>query len=442
MTIDRFCKQALHSMSLLLVGWASIITMQAQSPQLNYYRFGEGIDITGKDGYSMNVRGYAQPMMEVKDYTDEGYDQLLNRFRLRRMRLRISGESEPLKIDYRVQFDLSGSSEIENAEVYYLMDAYIAYNPTPRIKILFGQRATETNNREMMMGSHALQLIERSRVTSAFATIREFGLFARGRFRLGGSQYLRPYIAITNGDGQNVFTRDRGGLKYGFRLDYLPFGLFTNIGQFRQADVVREPAPKLAIGVVGSYNNEMSSRRGRVSGSIVYLDANNEESLPDYFKIGADFMFKWRGFSAIGEFVYADATVPDDIVYRVRNNGSVANTFLVDGVQDVENYVKGRMMLGAGYNIQLGYVFKNGFSIDGRYAHLQPAEHSFLYNGTFYNRPNYYTLGVTQYLSKGYGFKIQGSLTYVEVDPGSNDIFGNPITGDEWIGRVIATIAF
>lgn len=427
---------------VMLLQILSSTALHAQEPAVNFYRFGEGINITSKEGYSMSIRGYAQPMLEIKDYTDPSHDQLLNRFRMRRMRFRISGESEPLKIDYRVQFDLSGSAEIDNTEVYYLMDAYIAYNPTPRIKILFGQRATETNNREMMIGSQALQLIERSRVTSAFSTIREFGLHARGSFRMNGGAYLRPYVSITNGDGQNVFARDRGGLKYGFRLDYLPFGLFTNLGQFRQADVVREPAPKLVLGITGSYNNEMSSRRGRVSGGILYLDINNEESLPDYYKFGADFMFKWRGFSAIGEFVFADATVPGDIVYRVRNDGSIANTFLVDGIQDVESYVKGRMMLGTGYNLQMGYVFKNGFSIDGRYAHLQPAEHSFLYNGTFYNRPNYYTLGVTKYLSRGYGFKVQASLTYVEVDPGSNDIFSNPITGNEWIGRVLTTIAF
>jgi hypothetical protein len=97
------------------------------------------------------------------------------------------------------------------------------------------------------MNSNSLQLPERSRLTSAFASIREFGLFAKGTFRTGGGTYLKPYITITNGDGANVFGNDRGGLKYGARLDFLPFGLFTNFGQFRQADVVRELTPKLVM---------------------------------------------------------------------------------------------------------------------------------------------------------------------------------------------------
>ena len=69
------------------------------------------------------------------------------------------------------------------------------------------------------MNSQTLQLVERSRVTSAFSTIREFGLFADATYRLRGGSYLKPSLAITNGDGLNVFDKDRGGLKYGAQDD-------------------------------------------------------------------------------------------------------------------------------------------------------------------------------------------------------------------------------
>ena len=55
----------------------------------------------------------------------------------------------------------------------------------------------------------------------------------------------------------------------------LPFGLFTNFGQFRQADIVRENSPKLIFGGYYSYNDGMSSRRGRTSGDIIFL--NNDQ---------------------------------------------------------------------------------------------------------------------------------------------------------------------
>ena len=78
------------------------------------------------------------------------------------------------------------------------------------------------------------------------------------------------------------------------------------------------------------------------------------------------------------------------------------------------------MMLGKAYNFQLGYLFKNNFSIDGRYTHLIADQNSFLNNATFYNRPNYYTLGITKLSRRNYGFKVQGSITYVDGSLGIN----------------------
>lgn len=424
---------------------ATTVRVQAQNPRLNEYTLGEGLTFSSPNGYNMKLFSYIQPSYEFRSYTDPDFEGNLQRFRLRRFRMRILGDAAEQKIEYRVQFDFSGTPEAGEVDnIGILLDAWVAYNISRRVKIIFGQKASPTDNRELMMSSHALQIVERSRVTSAFATIREFGIFAQGTFRAGRSWYIKPYLTLTNGDGANVFTKDRGGLKAGGRLDFLPFGLFNNFGQFRQADMVRELTPKLVFGVHYSYNNGISSRRGRESGAILYLNGAGEESLPDFMRYGFDFMFKYRGFSVLGEFVGSRATVPDDIVARVRNDGSIATTFpSPDGGEDnVENYVKGRLMLGQGYNIQMGYIFKNLISVDARYDRLVADEFSFLRNGTFYNRPESYTLGITKYMSKGYGFKVQTSITYSVGDPGINDIYGNPITGDEWIARLLTSFAF
>ena len=42
----------------------------------------------------------------------------------------------------------------------------------------------------------------------------------------------------------------------------------------------------------------MSSRRGRY-GRLIYLNNNDEESLPDYFKTGIDFLFKYRVIGSV-----------------------------------------------------------------------------------------------------------------------------------------------
>ena len=413
---------------------------------LNSYSFGEGISFTADNGSMIKLSGYAQPHLEIKNYNDLEENSSSNRFRLRRLRLRFDGQASNPKFAYRFQVDLSGSSETGEATGDFLLDAYVSYDITNRIKVIFGQRSTYTDNRELFMNSNSLQLVERSRLTSAFSSIREFGLFLSGNFRLNGQgSYLRPYFVLTNGDGINNFDKDLGGLKIGGRIDFLPFGLFTNKGQFRQIDVMRELTPKFVIGVNYSHNSGMSSRRGRNSGSILYLNELGQQSLPDYTKYGIDFLFKYNGFSALGEYVKSSSTVPTDIIERVRNDGSTSSSFLVNGVQDIESYVNGKMMLGEAYNIQMGYLFKSGITIDSRYTHLKADDNSFLNNATFYNRPNYYTLGIGKLLGRNYGAKIQGSITFVDGSLGvnhDNDTATVPVFKDELLFRLITTISF
>ena len=418
------------------------VYLTAQESKLHSYSFGEGMTFTDGKDYKIDLDGFVQPSYQGTLFQDPNHKDVFNRFRLRRLNLKLSGDVDHKKIEYGLQIDLSGTSETGNASSSILMDAWVAYNVNKQLQITFGQRSTPTDNRELMMGSQSLQLVERSKVTSAFATIREFGLFLDGTYKIGKMSYLKPYLNVTNGDGINVSLKDHGGLKFGGRLDFLPFGLFANFGQSREADLVREQTPKLVIGCNYSYNVGVSSREGGTSGSILYLDSLGRESLPNFTKYGLDFVFKYRGFSAIGEFVQTSATVPTSITQRVRTDGTSATTFLVNGIQDVPNYVKDRMMLGTGYNIQMGYVFKNRISVDARYTHLEADTHSFLNNGTFYNRPDYYTVGLSKYMGRGYGFKIQGSLTYVVAKPGSNDFSGVPITGNQWIMDVITSISF
>ena len=425
-------------MLLLVVSYSS-----AQEIVLSKYKFGEGLKFSGKnDGYKMEISGLVQPYLETRKYVDNGDPTFYNRFRMRRTRVQLSGSSAQEKLTYRLQLDLTGGGEGDASIGSLIFDAWVAYDLAKRIKLTFGQKATPTDNRELGMRSNTLQLVDRSPLTSAFASIREFGIFAESTHKISRYAYIKPEIAITNGDGINVFNKDYGGLKYGGRIDYLPFGLFNNFGQYRQADLVRELTPKFALGVNYSYNEGISDRRGSQSGQILYLDGNNKELLPDYVKYGIDFLFKYKGYSVLGEYINASSRVPGGITQRVRTDGTTSIDFLVNGIQDVEKYINGRMMVGEGYNIQGGYVFKNNISIDGRFAHLEPEANSFLNNATFYNRSHYYTLGITKYLARNYGAKIQLDCTYINAKPGSNGVSGTPIKGDEILTRLMTTISF
>ena len=430
------------------------LSLNAQNATFNTYNFGEGLDFVGEDEHSFKLAGYLQPFLEsrfiLNDSLEQNYND--NRFRLRRLRVRLSGKSPSYNLNYRVQFDLSGVSETGEESSNYLLDAFLTYSFNKRTKLTFGQRSLRSDNRELPMSSASLQLVERSRLTSSFASIRDFGLFIQRDFRFKNGGFLRNYLELTSGDGMNNFTKDHGGLKYGGRIDILPFGLFTNMGQFRQADIMRENSLKLVLGINYSYNQGISSRRGREGGQIIYLDSLSNESLPDFIKMGADFMLKIRGLSIIGEYQATSSIVPDNITQRVRNNGTISPNFEINGEQNIVNYINGRMMLGSAYNFQLGYLLKNLYSLDLRYTHIKSDEFSFLNNGTFYNRPNYYTFGCSKYFARNYGFKIQASITYVEVNEGStypiqtgdpNEPYSNiPHQGSELLFRLITSVNF
>ena len=64
-------------------------------------------------------------------------------------------------------------------------------------------------------------------------------------------------------------------------------------------DMVRELNPKLLVGFSGSFNNGMSSRRGRRNGDFLFWHISGIDTtyrLPNYLKLGADLLFKYRGF--------------------------------------------------------------------------------------------------------------------------------------------------
>lgn len=373
------------ALAVPLAAWAQDWEDDMTSTVQNY-QLGEGWSYQSGP-FTGEITALIQPHLEWKYGPSEVFSDATVRTRLRRARVRFAGDHRDSRFYYRLTLDLSGTSELDDAQGIMLFQSFVGYRLTPQHRITLGQRGNPAGPREMQMNSGTLQLVERSRISSAFATIAEMGIFYDGRMRLTGKQFLRPALAITTGDGANPFGRDYGGLKYAARLDWVPNGLFTRFGQFRQADLVRERTPKIIVGAYANFNQGMSSRRGREQGAILYLDANLDPLLPNYAQVGVDALLKYRGFSLLAEWIQAQAYVPEGIAYRVRNDGSVASTFEIDGVNDVSAYVRNRMMNGSGFNVQAGYVLPSNWSVDVRATQLNPADFSFLRNGAFYDRP-------------------------------------------------------
>jgi hypothetical protein len=444
----------------LLLFYVQILFFGNYSSQdllLGDYIPGNGLTFASKDdNYKVVLRGYSQSLFESRRmyYDSSGIinKNTYNRFRARRVRLRLSGKQLYPGFSYRLQLNLA-ESEGDNEQLSNILwDAWIGYNINKYYRISFGQKSSPSDNIELLMASNTLQLTERSRVTSAFSNIREIGFFIDGRNNIAGSKMvIKPSFSITSGDGYGFksISKDYGGLKYGGRINFLPFGLFRNFGQYRQVDMVRELSPKLLIGFNGSYNVGMSSRRGRRNGDFLYYKIESSDtsySLPNYLKYGLDVLFKFRGFSLLAEFVQSKVYFSDSITHRNDRYGDNPESIITNfrGLSP-SNYVRTQLMLGTGLNIQAGYLFKNLISIDGRFTMLNPDDLSFMNNTLYYNRNKYYEIGLSKYFTKNYSFKIQASYRFADdaLLRHPNPNYGTePFQGNESTFYLMVQIAF
>ena len=408
-----------------------------QTSHLSRYRFGNGLRFVSGNGNNLAISGLVQTTASTRHYGD--VDENYNRFRVRRARLRFDGTSMGGTLLYRVGLDMvKGSETDDDGAGSMLQDAWIAYRPwgDRRLQVSFGQRSTPTDNLELSMSSHTLSFVERSKITSVFSTIREVGLFVESSHKVGKTGgVIRPAIAITDGDGPISGGKRYGGLKYGARVNYLPFGTFRNYGQSRESDMVYEFTPKLCLGLSYSYTDGTSDRRGgRSSGDILYMNDKDRYELPDMGKFLADINFKYAGFSCLVEFAKNWAYVSDKITKRVRNAGTVATDFAVDGLtgdHPVE-YIKNRMLLGWGLNMQMGYMFRSLWSVDARYTHIGADEYSYLNNDLYYNRPDYADIAVTKYLTRSYGSKVQLTVGWTKPKGQCRTPDSHYYSGNEW----------
>ena len=95
-----------------------------------------------------------------------------------------------------------------------------------------------------------------------------------------------------------------------------------------------------------------------------------------------------------------------DVFHCSSDNADNEIATEIDGVTPTGDVV----LTGNALNLQAGYLFKNNISLDARYTHLKADNNSFMNNATFYNRPNYYTIGLTKLAGRNYGFKVHISL--------------------------------
>ena len=337
------------------------------------FSFKNGLGFTTPDSsYSINIRFRIQNRALMNTMSDSDFDPASFEARVRRCRLSFTGHVVNPRLSYYLQLSFSrgdmdwsvtdGTSQ--NVSPNVVRDAMIYYKATTNLQLGFGQTKLP-GNRQRKNSSGALQFYDRSLVNANFTTDRDFGLFADYTIKTSGTFRTILKGAISSGEGRNS-NQSNFGLAYTGRVEFLPFGAFTDGGDYFEGDLAREPKPKLSI-AAGYMLNDMAVRTGGQLGKDLY----GQKSFNVYM---ADLMFKYKGFCLASEYIRRDTDNP--YVLGTDNKTRIITT-------------------GDGINNQVSYCFASMWEFALRQTLVSPHRDVL----TNFNQAEQYGVGVSKYLN-------------------------------------------
>jgi hypothetical protein len=376
----------------LLASTTHIATAQTAKP-----KFGKGIVIEGEN-YKMKAAFRFQSLYsnewDVRNDDLNYVEGLESNFLVRRARLKFSGWAYSPKVKYKMELglsnrDLSGgdSDEYKNAS-RMILDAYLEYNFYKGFSILAGQTKLP-GNRERIISSANMQFVDRSRLNSKFTLDRDMGIMLKHKASIGENLKVKSVYSFAQGAGRNVTAGNLGGgFSHTFKTEVYPMGDFTSKGDYTGGDLKRESTPKLAIAAAYNINTNAVRERGQ-GGDFIIDDSGNYlgKTLNTFY---ADLMFKYKGFSLMGEFAQ-----------RTTADGN-------PNVLDENNFIVGTYYTGSALNFQAGYLFKSNYEIAGRYTMITPE------TVTGNDSETEYGIALSKYVV-GHKLKVQTDLGYRQV---------------------------
>ncbi len=369
----------------------------ANCQETNAPKFGKGLfNLIGQDStWSMKITARMQ-FLGTSTWAENSKNE--SNLLVRRARLKFDGFAFSPKLTYKLELglsnrDISGASVYTNNSPRYILDAVIKWNFYENFVLWVGQTKLP-GNRERVISSSSLQLVDRSLLNSRFTIDRDMGLQLRHHFILFNKFIVREILSFAQGEGRNITTGNLGGHEYTGRVELLPFGNFSSKGDYFGSDLKREQSPKLAIGTSYDFNNNAVKTRSN-QGSYMLTDIGFYET--NISTLFVDAMFKYNGFSVMAEYADRHASEP----YAKNSDGSLTG----DEVQ-----------VGHGINLQSGYLFKNNWEISGRYTNIKLDK-----DITGKNPENQYTLGISKYIV-GHNLKVQSDISHLQIKDDHNEL--------------------
>jgi hypothetical protein len=388
-------KSKLLTLGLILSIFVTSFSQDSNSPE-----FGKGLfNLVGKDStWSMKIAARMQ-FLAIANWEEGPDGGLVNpeqNFLVRRARLKFDGFAYTPRLKYKLELglsngDISGASDFTSNAPRYILDAVIMWNFYKNLELWVGQSKLP-GNIERVISSGNMQQVDRSLLNRRFNIDRDVGIQLRHFFNLSDDFILREIFAVSQGEGRNITTGNLGGYQYTARLEILPLGAFKGNGEYSGGDLAQEENPRLMLGATYDINQDAVKNRSN-QGSYMENDLGFYET--NITTLFLDAMFKYAGFSLMGEYAHRDAEDP-----VARNSDGSATGDVV--------------RVGDGFNLQAGYILKNNWEVSGRYTNIILDE---LITGR--DPESQYTLGLSKYIV-GHKLKVQTDLSYLTVENGAD----------------------
>ena len=358
------------------------------------FRPGKGVEInSADDDFQLRIRVRVQFLWtvlsgEVGPKEADEPSEITNNFRIRRARFVFQGHAFGKHNQYKLEID-----PLRNDNV--VLDYYLDFTKKRDIQVRVGQYKI-SSNRQRVISSGNLQMVDRSIVNAEFTLDRDIGIDIRSRDFLGKDR-MRYVLAISAGNGLNnhrAFTDF--SMVYLARFEYLPLGIFRDMSE---VDFARTK-PRLAIGVTYSYFQGANRDKGMIGSAFADGGSAN------YHFAYADLMFKARGFSAASELMFREG-------FR-KNIGEnpVTEPPGCDPATDPMCEALGPVLPrnGLGWFLQAGYLVPNTrFEFAGRGALITPISTR---RPTSLSKRAATTFSVSWYFAR-HPFKIQADVSQV-----------------------------
>lgn len=372
------------------------------------YQPGKGFTFTSPDArFQLSLGGRGQFQYQYLDRDDvNGAANEVSLWRIRRFKVYMGGYAFTKNLTYRVQADLAKSGTAQ-----MLDDAWINYRFIEEAQLQAGQFKMPFARGELTSDG-ALQFVDRANAVDSFKPSYDIGAMAQGKIAGG---MLVWNAGLFNGTGQSG-TRTTNSGAWAARFMFSPFGEMP----YSEADLGNTKNPLLSLGA--NYFANTLKRNGNATfldtttstppyaGTAGWLGkaaANNaifdNTERVDVGTYGFDAAFKWRGFSAQGEYFGGKA----------------------------EGQNSGRSDHSRGYYAQAGYfLLPKHLEVAARYSSVDPNR----------DKPRDLQVEVTgcvSYYFEGHNLKVQGDYTNIHIQ----QAVGKQPTNDKQM-RVQAQLAF